>query len=85
MRPKTPSARISRSRPHAHVLAQKDRLKLVGRFLYQESDQTQGLKLNSRYVPLAQARDSSLQLNGGRGDQHHAFYLGLNYYLCGKG
>ena len=63
---------------------QKNRLKLVGRYLYQESDQNQGLKLNSRYVPLAQARNSSLQLNGGRGDQHHAFYLGLNYYLCGE-
>ena len=63
---------------------QKDRLKLVGRLLYQESDQTHGIKLNSRYAPLAQARDSTLELDGGRGDQHHAFFLGLNYYLCGE-
>jgi phosphate-selective porin OprO/OprP len=63
---------------------QKDRLKLVGRLLYQESDQAHGIKLNSRYAPLAQARDSTLELDGGRGDQHHAFYLGLNYYLCGE-
>ena len=31
---------------------QKDRLKLVGRLLYQESDQAHGIKLNSRYAPL---------------------------------
>jgi len=62
----------------------ENKLKLVVRYLYQEADQSQGLKLNSRYVPLADTRDNSIDLNSGRGDQHQALYLGLNYYLCGE-
>ena len=62
----------------------EDKIKLVGRYLYQESKQIEGLKLNSRYVPLADTRDSTIDLNSGRGDEHHGFYLGLNYYLCGE-
>jgi hypothetical protein len=23
-------------------------------------------------------------VNSGRGDNHHSFYTGLNYYLCGQ-
>ena len=60
------------------------RLKLVTRYLHQRSDQAEGLKLNSRYAPLAEIRDSNLDLNGGRGDRHQSIYLGLNYYLCGE-
>ena len=62
----------------------KDKLKLVARYLYQQSNQVEGLKLNSRYGPLADARDNSIDLNSGRGDNHHGLYLGLNYYLCGE-
>ncbi|MDG0964488.1 MAG: porin [Opitutales bacterium] len=62
----------------------EDKIKLVGRYLYQESKQIEGLKLNSRYVPLADTRDSTIDLNSGRGDEHLGFYLGLNYYLCGE-
>lgn len=62
----------------------EEKLKLVGRYLHQRSDQADGLKLNSRYVPLAGTRDSTLNLNNGRGDNHHGLYLGLNYYLCGE-
>lgn len=62
----------------------KDKLKLVARYLYQQSKQIEGLKLNSRYVPLADDRDTSIDLNSGRGDKHHSLYLGLNYYLCGE-
>ena len=62
----------------------QERLKLVARFLYQRSDSAEGLKLNSRYAPIAEIRDSSLDLNGGRGDRHQALYLGLNYYFCGE-
>ena len=62
----------------------EDKIKLVGRYLYQQSDQIEGLKLNSRYVPLADTRDSSIDLNSGRGDEHHALYIGINYYLCGE-
>ena len=61
-----------------------DKFKLVGRYVHQQSDQPEGLKLNSRYAPMAEARDSTIDLNGGRGDQHQSVYLGLNYYLCGE-
>jgi phosphate-selective porin OprO/OprP len=61
-----------------------EKLRLVGRYLYQKADQAEGLKLNSRYAPLADTRDSSIDLNSGRGDEHQAVYLGLNYYLCGE-
>ena len=60
----------------------QDKLKLVGRYLHQKADQPEGLKLNSRYAPLADIRDSSIDLNNGRGDEHQGLYLGLNYYLC---
>ena len=62
----------------------ENKLKLVGRYLYQQSSNAEGLKLNSRYIPLADSRDSLIDLNSGRGDEHHAIYLGLNYYLCGE-
>ena len=60
----------------------QDKLKLVGRYLHQKADQPEGLKLNSRYAPLADIRDSSIDLNNGRGDEHQGLYLGLNYYFC---
>ena len=60
------------------------KLKLVGRYLYQKADQAEGLRLNSRYAPLADTRDSFIDLNSGHGDEHQAVYLGLNYYLCGE-
>ena len=62
----------------------QNKLKVVGRYLYQKADCTKGLKLNSRYAPLADTRDQTIDLNSGRGDKHQAFYLGLNYYLCGE-
>ena len=61
-----------------------EKMKVVSRFLYQKSDLSEGLKLNSRYAPLADTRDSSIDLNSGRGDEHQGIYLGLNYYLCGE-
>jgi hypothetical protein len=62
----------------------EDKFKLVCRYLYQKSDQHEGIKLNSRYVPLADTRNPAIDLNQGRGDEHHALYLGLNYYQCGE-
>ena len=61
-----------------------EKLKIVVRYLYQQADQPEGLKLNSRYIPLSDRRDTSIDLNDGRGDEQQAFYLGLNYYLCGE-
>ena len=69
---------------------QEDRLKLVLRYQYEGSDEAEGIRLNSRYARVAAARDSSLDINkptdkrGGRGDNHHSAYAGLNYYFCGE-
>ena len=62
----------------------QEKIKLVSRYLYQKSDQIEGIKLNSRYAGLADVRNNSIDLNRGRGDAHQAFYLGLNYYFCGE-
>ena len=57
--------------------------KLVFRYQYQNSDQPEGIRLNSRYARLAEAKSDTLDLNSGRGDTHHSFYLGYNYYFNG--
>lgn len=57
--------------------------KLVFRYQYQNSDQPEGIRLNSRYARLAGAKSDTLDLNSGRGDTHHSFYLGYNYYFNG--
>ena len=62
----------------------KDKLKLVWRSVHQRADRKEGLQLNSRYVPIADARDETIDLSAGRGDRHDSHYLGLNYYLCGE-
>jgi len=37
--------------------------------------------VNSRYG--ASTKSAPANVNGGRGDEHHSLYAGLNYYLCG--
>lgn len=54
------------------------RLQLVGQYQYQGSDESEGVRINSRYG----RRDGSFGINSGRGDSHHSLYGGLNYYLC---
>lgn len=61
-----------------------DKLEVVGRYQYQGSDNAQGIRLYSRHVRRA---DDALNIglpNGGRGDEHHSFYTGLNYYISGN-
>jgi hypothetical protein len=60
----------------------EDRLQLVGRYAYQGSEENEGIRVNSRYL-RREHDDNRVDLNGGRGDSHHAVYAGLNYYLCG--
>lgn len=57
----------------------EDKLQLVGQYQYGGSDGTEGVRINSRYGRSVGSGD----VNSGRGDQHHSFYAGLNYYLCG--
>lgn len=60
----------------------EDRLQLVCRFEYARSEESEGLQLSSRYL-RGQHDDPALDLNNGRGSRYNAWYLGLNYYLCG--
>ncbi len=58
-----------------------EKLQLVGQYQYQGSEDSQGIRINSRYG----RREVGPGINngGGRGDSHHSIYGGLNYYLCG--
>lgn len=64
-----------------HYWLVENKLQLVGQYQYQGSDASQGVRVNSRYG-RARGIDSA-GINSGRGDSHHSFYGGLNYYLCG--
>lgn len=57
----------------------EDKLQLVGQYQYGGADESDGVRVNSRYGRA----DHNGNVNGGRGDAHHSFYAGLNYYLCG--
>lgn len=63
--------------PSYWVLA--DKLEAVARYAYQGSDESQGIRSNSRYL----RRDHGGDVAGARGDEHHSIYGGLNYFLCG--
>jgi len=56
----------------------EDSLEAVFRYQYQGSTESEGIRLNSRYIRRAGARDGFPSLANGRGDEHHSFYLGLN-------
>ena len=68
--------------PYCWIVGEK--LQLVGQYQYGGAEQSEGIRINSRYgraTGTGAAPDADV--NGGRGDQHHSFYAGLNYYLCG--
>lgn len=54
----------------------EDKLELVTRYQFADSDGADGLRAQSRYE-----RAVPNITDGGRGDQYHAFYGGLNYYI----
>lgn len=60
----------------------EDRLQLVLSYQYQESEEAEGIRLDSRYV-RARHDDPLIDVDNGRGDMSHSFYAGLNYHLCG--
>jgi hypothetical protein len=68
--------------PYYWILGKK--LQLVGQYQYGGADAEEGIRVNSRY---GRARGTGgatgIDVNGGRGDQHHSLYAGLNYHLCG--
>ena len=51
-----------------------DKLEAVLRYTYSDSDSSSGVRLQSRYE-----RETAIDT---RGDNYHAIYGGLNYYLC---
>ena len=61
----------------------EDSLEAVFRYQYQGSTETEGIRLNSRYIRRGGTRDGFPSLANGRGDEHHSFYLGLNKLISG--
>ena len=59
-----------------------EKLDFVARYQYAGAEEDEGVRLWSRYPRRAEAVDPGVDINGGRGDEHHNFYLGLNYYVC---
>lgn len=57
------------------------KLQLVVQYQYEGSDESQGVRINSRY---GRRDNGTLVLNDGRADNHHSIYGGLNYYLCSQ-
>jgi hypothetical protein len=60
----------------------KDRLQIVARYQYARSEETEGFRLDSRYI-RALHNPPDPDLDNGYGDENHSVYLGLNYFLCG--
>lgn len=54
------------------------RLRLVTRYQYATADSSDGVRLQSRYERPAVEDGSSIQ-----GDDYHAIYAGVNWYICG--
>jgi hypothetical protein len=62
----------------------QDKLQLVGQYQYGGAAEAAGIRINSRYGRAAGTGVApNANVNGGRGDQHHSLYTGLNYYICG--
>jgi len=64
--------------PYYWLVAEK--LQLVGQYQHQGAEESQGIRINSRY---GRRNSGTLALNDGRADSHQSLYAGLNYYLCG--
>lgn len=64
--------------PSTYII--EDTLEFVARYTYQASEESEGIRTNSRYFRAAHGGD----VNSGRGDSHHSIYAGLNWYLCGN-
>jgi hypothetical protein len=59
-----------------------ERLQLVARYQYARADESEGLRIDNRYIGALHALPGT-DLDGGYGDEHHSYYLGLNWHLCG--
>lgn len=59
----------------------EDKLQAVFQYQYAGSEEDQGIRTNSRYVRADHS--PGVDVNGGRGDELHTLYAGLNYLICG--
>jgi len=59
----------------------ENRLQAVFQYQYSGSSEAEGIRTNSRYV--RSQHSPGVNVNGGRGDELHTFYAGLNYHICG--
>lgn len=60
----------------------EDKLQGVVQYSYSGSEESEGIRTNSRY--LRDDKTNLAAINNGRGDELHTLYAGLNYYLCGN-
>ena len=62
----------------------EDQLQLVGQYQFATAEESEGIRVNSRYGRADGTGGAPLgDVNGGRGDRHDSLYAGLNYYLAG--
>lgn len=59
----------------------EDKLQAVFQYQYWSSPESQGLQLPTRYV-RAEHEDPAVDVDNGRGNEHHYLYAGLNYHIC---
>lgn len=61
------------------------KLQAVVQYAYAGAEEAQGIRMNSRYVRATNygGGGNPNLVNGGRGDELHTVYAGLNYLVCG--
>jgi phosphate-selective porin OprO/OprP len=61
------------------------KLQTVVQYAYAGAEEAQGIRMNSRYVRATNYGGGGNPniVNGGRGDELHTVYAGLNYLICG--
>ncbi|MEK7953538.1 porin [Luteolibacter soli] len=59
----------------------ENRLQAVLQYQYASSPESQGLQLPSRYL-RAEHENPLVDVDNGRGNEHHSLYAGLNWHLC---
>ncbi|WP_367873332.1 porin [Luteolibacter sp. Populi] len=61
------------------------KLQAVVQYAYAGAEEDQGIRVNSRYVRATNygGGGNPNVVNGGRGDELHTLYAGLNYLICG--
>jgi hypothetical protein len=59
----------------------EDKLQFVVQYQYASSTETQGLQLPGRYI-RGDHDNIAVDVDNGRGSEHHMIYAGLNYHFC---